>query len=104
MVFGRISAPLATSQIKPAACGFGSSRSNTPNGSALCCAISPAGVDDRLETRIILQQALGRQAQIIIAKFRILKNELKELFIAEGEDVAILNAFDGLRPPTFRRD
>src|SRR6476620_3544324 len=59
--------------------------------------------DDRFQPRDVFQQALAGQDQEIIAELRVLKVDLEQLLIGDGQDVASLRALDGRRSPVVRR-
>src|SRR6202022_5110462 len=46
--------------------------------------------DNSLEPRDILQKALAGQDQEVIAELRVLKVNLEQLFIGDGEDLGVL--------------
>src|SRR5262249_61395497 len=58
----------------------------------------------RFQTRDVLNEPLGRKPKKVIAKLRILKVQLEQLFIGNGQNVAILEAAYCLRPPVVRID
>src|SRR5438552_14502151 len=53
----------------------------------------------RLEPGDVLEQALGRQHQEVVAELRVLKVDLEQLFVGDGQDLAVLDAFDRRRSP-----
>lgn len=59
--------------------------------------------EGRLQPRVVLQEALAGQDQKVIAELRILEIDLEQLFVGDGQGVAVLEAFDGRRPPVFGR-
>ena len=59
--------------------------------------------NDSVKPRDILQQALAGQDEKVIAELRVLKVDLEQLLISDGQDMAILGAFDRRRPPVVGR-
>jgi hypothetical protein len=59
--------------------------------------------DNCFEPRDIFQQALAGQDQEVIAELRILEVDLQQLFVADGQDMAVLDAFDRRRAAVVRR-
>src|SRR5690242_12001890 len=55
------------------------------------------------ETSDVLQQALAGQTEQVVSEFRILEVKLEQRFIRNGEDVAVFEALNRLRPPVLRR-
>ena len=59
--------------------------------------------DDCLGPREIFQQALAGQDKEVIAELRVLEVDLKQLFIADSQDAAILDTFDRRGPAVVGR-
>src|SRR5450432_2242725 len=60
--------------------------------------------DNPFEPRNILQQSLAGQDQEKIAELRVLKVDLEQLVVSDGQHMTILDAFDRCRAPVIGRE
>src|SRR6202008_3614527 len=60
--------------------------------------------DDGFGPREIFQQVLAGQDKEVIAELRVLEVDLEQLFIADSQDAAILDAFDRGGPAVVGRE
>ena len=59
--------------------------------------------DNSFQSRDVFQQALAGQDQKVIAELRVLKVDLEQLFVGDGQHVTVLDAFDGRGSPVIGR-
>ncbi len=59
--------------------------------------------DKSFQSRDVFQQALAGQHQEVIAELRVLKVDLEQLFVGDGQHVTVLDAFDGRGSPVIGR-